>query len=241
MPDPIDLTKIRTLTWDIGGTVFDWHHSIKEEVAKRAEVHGATVDLAAFANTWRRRMFEELQRVRTGDLPRMNADALHRMVLDELAEQYPALEYSAADLDDLNQVWHRLHVWPDAPQALHRLRERYTVVVLTVMSMAIAVNSSKHNGVAWDAIISCEFLGHYKPEAESYQGALKLLGVDPGEAIMCAAHPGDLRPAMAAGLRSAYVPRPGEWGEGNDGNLSPRPDFDINATDFTDLADQLLT
>ena len=102
MPDPIDLTKIRTLTWDIGGTVFDWHHSIKEEVAKRAEVHGATVDLAAFANTWRRRMFEELQRVRTGDLPRMNADALHRMVLDELAEQYPALEYSAADLDDLN-------------------------------------------------------------------------------------------------------------------------------------------
>ena len=108
------------------------------------------------------------------------------------------------------------------------------------MSTAIAVDSSKHNGVEWDAIISCEFLGHYKPEAEAYQGGLKLLGVEPGQAMMCAAHPGDLRAAMAAGLRSAYVPRPGESGEGNDGDLSPQPDFDVNATDFTDLADQLL-
>ena len=45
---------------------------------------------------------------------------------------------------------------------------------------------------------------------------------------------------MAAGLRSAYVPRPGESGDGNDGDLSPQPDFDVNARDFTDLADQLL-
>ena len=240
MPDPINLNQITTLTWDIGGTVFDWHHSIKDDVAKRATAQGADVDPALFANTWRRRMFEQLKRVRTGDLPWMNADELHRMVLDELAEQHPSLEYRARDLDELNQVWHRLYVWPDAPEALRRLRERYTVVVLTVMSTAIAVDSSKHNGVEWDAIISCEFLGHYKPAPEAYQGGLKLLGVEPSEAIMCAAHPGDLRAAMAAGLRSAYVPRPGESGEGNDGDISPQADFDVNATDFTDLADQLL-
>jgi hypothetical protein len=66
---------------------------------------------------------------------------------------------------------------------------------------------------------------------------------------------------MAAGLRSAYVPRPGESGEDNDGILQLKDAktrevkrdhdalvqapvgetvFDINATDFTDLADQLL-
>ena len=88
------------------------------------------------------------------------------------------------------------------------------MVVLTVMSTAIAIDSSKHNGIEWDGIISCEFLGHYKPDREAYLGGLRLLGVEPGQAMMCAAHHGDLRAAMAAGLRSAYVPRPGESGDG---------------------------
>lgn len=240
MPDSLDLGQIRALTWDIGGTVFDWHHTIKDEVSALAADRGVDLDAALFANTWRRGMFEELRLVRRGELPWMNADQLHRRVLDELGDQHPALQLSSADLDQLNSVWHRLYVWPDAAEALARLRERYTVVVLTVMSMGIAVDSSKHNGIEWDGIISCEFLGHYKPDAEAYLGGLKLLGVEPSQAMMCAAHPSDLRAAISAGLRSAYVPRPGESGEGNDGDLSPQPDFDINATDFADLADQLL-
>ena len=240
MPDPIDLSRIRALTWDIGGTVFDWHHTIRDEVAALAAARGADVDPARFANTWRRRMFQELARVRSGDLPWMNADQIHRGLLDELAEQHPSLELTPSDRDALNGVWHRLAAWPDAAEALRRLRTRYTVVVLTVMSTAIAVDSSKHNGIEWDGIISCEFLGHYKPDREAYLGGLRLLGVEPGQAMMCAAHHRDLRAAMAAGLRSAYVPRPGESGAGNDGDLSPQPDFDVNARDFTDLADQLL-
>ncbi|HJN92631.1 MAG TPA: haloacid dehalogenase type II, partial [Dehalococcoidia bacterium] len=71
MPDPIDLSQIRALTWDIGGTVFDWHHSIKDEVSALAANRGAELDAALFANTWRRRMFQELQRVRSGELPWM--------------------------------------------------------------------------------------------------------------------------------------------------------------------------
>lgn len=240
MPEPFDLSRIRALTWDIGGTVFDWHHGIKDEVSAIAADRGAEIDPAVFANTWRRRMFEELALVRSGELPWMNADQLHRRVLDELADQYPALELSPPDLDTLNGVWHRLSAWPDAPDALRRLRERYSVVVLTVMSTAIAIDSSRHNGIDWDAILSCEFLGHYKPDAEAYQVGVRLLGIEPDQALMCAAHRGDLLAAMAAGLRSAYVPRPGESGEGNDRDLSPRPEFDVNAADFTDLADQLL-
>ncbi|PZC42002.1 MAG: 2-haloacid dehalogenase [Chloroflexi bacterium] len=240
MPEPIDLSQIRALTWDIGGTVFNWHDTIKDEVSALAASRGVELDPAKFTNTWRRSMFVELGKMRAGELPRTNADGLHRMVLDELAAEYPALELTPADRDALNTVWHRMRAWPDAAAALARLRERYTVVVLTVMSAAIAVDCSKHNGIDWDAIISCEFLSHYKPDAGAYLGGLQLLGVEPSQALMCAAHPGDLRAAMAAGLRSAYVPRPGERGEGKDPDLSPQPDFDINATDFTDLADQLL-
>ena len=52
MPETIDLSQIRALTWDIGGTVFDWHHSIKEEVGALAAARGVELDPALFANPW---------------------------------------------------------------------------------------------------------------------------------------------------------------------------------------------
>lgn len=236
----VELGKIRALTFDVGGTVFDWHSTIRDEVQRLAGDRGVEVDGPRFANEWRRRMFELLVRVREGDLPWMNADALHRMALDDIAPQHAALELSAAERDELNLVWHRLRVWPDFPEALVQLRSRYTVVVLTVLSWSLVVDSSKLGGLAWDGILSCEFLGHYKPAPEAYQAGARLLGVEPAETMMVAAHPGDLRAAIAAGLHSAYVPRPRERGEGNDGDLSPQADFDVNASDFPDLVRRLL-
>lgn len=236
----LDLSSIKALTFDIGGTVFDWHSSIRDEVDRLAIARRVEVDSAQFANEWRREMFEMLAKVRNSELPWMNADQIHRRVLDDVAPRYPALELIGSDLDELNQVWHHLNVWKDAPQAIERLRSRYTVVVLTVLSWAIAVDSSKAGGIEWDGILSCEFLGNYKPEAPAYHAGVKLLGIQPNEAMMVAAHHGDLRAAIRAGLHSAFVPRPGERGEGNDLESEPQPDFDINSKDFADLANQLL-
>ena len=236
----VDLNTIRALTFDVGGTIFDWHHTIREEIERLAQARGVEMDYASFTNNWRWRMFELLGQVRSGDLPWMNADALHRRALDDMIEKYPVLNLTTAERDELNQVWHRLRVWQDAPQALEKLRTRYTVVVLTILSWALVVDSSKTAGITWDGILSCEFLGHYKPAAEAYHAGVRLLGIEPHEAMMVAAHPGDLRAAKAAGLFTAFVPRPGERGEGNDPDLSPQPDFDVNATDFDDLVRQLV-
>ncbi len=235
----VDLSTIKALTFDVGGTIFDWHHTLIEDVKRLAQAHGVEIDCVSFTNHWRWRMFELLAQVRSGDLPWLNADELHRRALDDMVIKYPALDLTTAERDELNQVWHRLRVWPDAPQALEQLRSRYTVVVLTVLSWAIVVDSSKMANLTWDGILSCEFLGHYKPDAEAYYTGVRLLGLAPHEAMMVAAHPGDLRAAKAAGLYTAFVPRPGERGEGNDPDLSPQPDFDVNAVDFHDLARQL--
>jgi 2-haloacid dehalogenase len=162
------------------------------------------------------------------------------MALDDVLERHSALQLSGAERDDLNLVWHRLRAWPDAPEAIEAMRGRFTVVVLTVLSWAIAVDSSKAAGIEWDGILSCEFLGVYKPDKDAYLACARLLRLEPSQVMMAAAHPGDLRAAMAAGFRSAYVPRPGERGDGNDGDLSPQADFDVNARDFPDLARQLL-
>ncbi len=234
-----DLSSIKALAFDVGGTVFDWHSAIRDELQRIADERGVEIDAPQITNEWRFGMFRHLGRVRSGELPWMNADGLHRLALDDVAEQHPQLALTESDRDELNTIWHRLPVWPDFPDALEALRSRYTVVVLTVLSWAIVVDSSKAGALSWDGVLSCEFLGHYKPDREAYEAGAKMLGLAPEQVMMVAAHPGDLRAAMVAGFRSAYVPRPGERGEGNDGDLEPQDDIDVNATDFPDLARQI--
>jgi len=201
-----DLSKVDALTFDVGGTVFDWRGTIEAEVRRLATERGADLDVPQFATDWRVGMFEMLARVRSGELPWMNADQIHRLMLDEVLTKHTAIELSESERDDLNTVWHRLNAWPDAAAAIEKLRSRYTVTVLTVLSWSIAVDCSKHNGISWDGILSCEFLGHYKPDAEAYQRAVSLTG--PG------ARPGD----------DGGGPRPGpQSGHGGGPALGVRP------------------
>ena len=145
------------------------------------------------------------------------------------------LELSDNDKQQLNSAWHHMGVWEDVPEALERLRERYIVSILTVLSLSIVVDSSKHAGIDWDAYLSCEFLGVYKPEPEAYQKAAQLFGVQPAETLMVACHPPDLAAAQRAGLKAAHV-KPKVWEMGSEGDASG---FEIQAESYTDLADQL--
>jgi 2-haloacid dehalogenase len=235
------MARIQALLFDVGGSVFDWKSTVRQEIDARAESLGVNVDSESFAMDWRSGMFELLDQVQKGQVSRMNADEMHRLALEGMAAKYPDLILSARDLDEINQVWHQMPIWPEFPAALARLKAQYRVVVLTILSFAIVVDSSKFNGISWDGILSCEFLTHYKPEREAYLTACRLLGLSPEQVMMVAAHPLDLKAAGAAGLRTAFVApklaephRPGL-------RVEPTPEaYDYCAENFTDLADQLV-
>ena len=69
--------------------------------------------------------------------------------------------------------------------------------------------------------------------------AAELLDLPYDRVMLVAAHVGDLRGAQAAGLRTAYVPRPLESGPGGRPVDPPDPSFDLVAEDFVDLAARL--
>jgi 2-haloacid dehalogenase len=233
------MKEIQALVFYVGGTVFDWQAPIREAIRAMSAARGADVDDHAFALAWRGGMFRILKAVREGALPWMNADEMHRRALHRLVDEYPSLKLSADDCDALTRIWHRLKSWPEFPGALLRLRENYTVIVLTIMSWSIAVDSSRTSGISWDGILSCEFLGHYKPDLEAYRTGVRLLGLKPDQAMMVASHTVDLKAAQGAGLRTAYVtPRSDEPEFAGFAPASPE-EFDLRATDFMDLADQL--
>jgi len=230
---------IKALAFDIGGTVFDWQTPIRAEIDARAKKLGVPVNSQAFAFDWRKSMFALLAEVRSGDLPWMNVDEIHRRGLNRLREDYHRLAFSDEDLDELNRVWHRLQPWPDFPAALARLREKYTAIVLTVLSWSVAIDCSRTSNLCWDGILSCEFLGHYKPDPEVYWAGARLLGLDPKEVMMVASHGADLRAAMNAGMATAYVaPRLQEPDFPGFKEASPE-EFTMSVDDFTALADAL--
>ena len=234
-----DVSDVKALTFDVFGTVVDWRGSIIRQGEKFAAERKLTVDWAAFADAWRGAYRPSMDRVRQGELPWTNLDTLHRMVLDELLVKFGITGLSAADIDHLNRVWHRLDPWPDSVEGLSRLRKRFVLATLSNGNVALLTNMAKFGGLPWDCILSAELAKHYKPDPESYLTAAALLGLRPEEVMMVAAHKDDLRAAQRTGLRAAFVTRPHEFGGSRTSDLTPDPAFDFNASDFNDLAGKL--
>ncbi|MGV0801850.1 HAD family hydrolase, partial [Mycolicibacterium elephantis] len=106
-------------------------------------------------------------------------------------------------------------------------------------NVSLLTNMAKRAGLPWDCVISAELFRHYKPDPEAYLGCAELLDVAPGELMLVAAHPADLRAARSAGLSTAYVSRPLERGPRRPQRRVEDGEFDVTATDFLDLADKL--
>ncbi|MCH2254007.1 MAG: haloacid dehalogenase type II [Vicinamibacterales bacterium] len=238
-PDPGRLAMVKAMTFDVFGTVVDWRSSIIREGEQLTVRTGIEVDWPRFADAWRAGYGPAMRRVRSGELPWTRIDDLHRMILDGLIPEFGLTALDEAARDDLNRVWHRLSPWPDAVSGLTRLRTRYVLASLSNGNVALLVNMAKHSGLPWDAVLSAELAHQYKPDPEVYLTAADLLGLEPEQVMMVAAHKGDLRAAAALGFKTAYVPRPLEYGPDREIDTTPDPSFDVNATDFNDLADRL--
>ena len=142
-----DLSKVKALAWDVGGTVFDWHSTIKEEITALAREQSKDIDAATFTNKWRFKMFELLQPVRKHQTPWRNADVLHLEALDIVLDDFDGA-MTITEKKKLNTVWHRLKAWPEAALNIEKLRSRFKVTVLTVLSWQIAVSCSKYNNIS---------------------------------------------------------------------------------------------
>jgi 2-haloacid dehalogenase len=226
--------NIKGLFFDVGGTVFDWKNTARENIQKLADEKSQAIDSEAFAADWRGEMFKIHTQVRHGNLPWMNSDDMHLQALENLKKTYPLL--SSIDCMSLvKATWHHLRAFAGAPEAIDRLRTKYTVVVLTILSWQSVVSSSKLAQVQWDGILSCEFLGYYKPSMQAYLRGTSLLGLKPAEVMMVAAHEGDLAAAQVAGMSTAYVNVPEEDNVSDGFDQPSETNFDVEARDFEAL------
>ena len=230
---------VKALVFDVFGTVVDWRASIIREGELLGERKGYNVDWGVFADRWRAGYGPSMNRVRNGELPWTKLDTLHRMVLDELVQEFELTGLSEEELVEFNLAWHRLSPWPDTVAGLNRLRNEYVIASLSNGNVSLLVDIAKNAGIQWDTVLSAELSRHYKPDPEAYLKAPELLSLTPQQVLMVATHPSDLRSAAEAGLKTAYVHRALERGAQYPKVPPARDEFDLFADDFLDLARQL--
>ena len=123
--------SVKALTFDVFGTVVDWRSSIVREGQLLSNSKRLDVDWPKFADRWRAGYGPAMDRVRKGEIPWTKIDGLHRLILDELTQEFEIKGLSPAEIAELNRVWHRLIPWPDSVPGLNRLRSRYILVTLS--------------------------------------------------------------------------------------------------------------
>ena len=92
------LAAVDALLFDVFGTVVDWRSGVVRDGERLGEEKGLDVDWAAFADAWREEYQPSMERVRQGEIPWRNLDALHRESLEGLLDRF-GVEGVTAQLD----------------------------------------------------------------------------------------------------------------------------------------------
>ena len=227
---------VHALLFDVFGTVVDWRASLIDDLGAFAAGRGLNLDWALFADDWRALYQPAMEEVRTGRRAWTVLDVLHRESLDKLMVKYGMTGLSEADKDHINKVWHRLKPWPDAVDGLARLKRRYIIGTLSNGNVGLLTRMAKFAGLPWDVVLGAETARAYKPQPQAYLANAELLNLRPEQVMLVAAHNGDLAAAASVGLRTAFVPRPNEWGAGQTLDLKAERQWDVIADSFQSLA-----
>jgi 2-haloacid dehalogenase len=223
---------VRALAFDVFGPLVDWRSGISE--AFRAA--GLAADAEELADGWRARYPPILAEVNEGSRQWGDFDELHLVTLDDLLSEHD-IDLSLEQRRQLVTAWHRLDPWPDVQPGLLALRSRHVTATLSNGHVARLVDLSRHGDLRFDSVLSTELVRAYKPAPQVYLTGAQLLRVEPGELMMVAAHPWDLEAARTAGLRTAHVERPLEYGPGS--AAQSYPDADESVSDLIELAERL--
>ncbi|KAJ7062142.1 HAD-like domain-containing protein [Mycena amicta] len=242
---------IQALIFDVFGTTVDWHGSVVRELAGIGKRFGVDGDWSVFAKTWRRGYIEHAIGSGVGSHDgALTMDELHRQLLDKVLGS-PEWKYLGDVLDKkerdmLNSVWHRLDGWSEASTALAALKKHTLVVALSNGNLRLLIDVAKHANLPWDAVLSADFFGSFKPDIRVYQGALRHLSIAPENCAMVACHLWDLQGAARAGMKTIYVRRKAEEPLGDDEDVEVKSkeeggEVDLVVNDFTELGRVVLS
>ncbi|WP_250507933.1 haloacid dehalogenase type II [Caballeronia sp. GAFFF3] len=224
------LTDFDTLTFDCYGTLIDWETGIFE--ALRPLLDRVQPELTRDQVLEAHARHESSQQKYT---PGKRYQELLAIVYKRLAEEW-GVSFTQEDCMVYGRSIRDWPAFPDSADALRYLKQHYKLVILSNVDNESFAHSNARLQVEFDAIITAEDIGSYKPSPRNFEYMLEKLG-ERGirkEKILHTAESlfHDHKPANGFGLASCWIYRrhsqPG-FGATMDPGVQPRIDFRFNS------------
>ncbi len=201
----VDFSTVRALTFDCYGTLIDWETGLLNTLRPWADREGVALSDDALLAA-----YSQIEPIVQTEMP----SALYPSILRDVMRRLASRLGGTATADDCDALAKSVGDWPafsDSTDALARLKRRYKLVIVSNVDRASFVRSNARIGVAFDAIVTAEDVGSYKPATGHFEhafAALSDLGVHRSEILHVAEslyH--DHVPAKALGMPTAWIRR----------------------------------
>ena len=207
-------SNVTTCMFDLYGTVVDMQSGLTQAAAPYLKAKGWTGDASRLVTWWRRAHFENSMIDALLERSHIPYREIGRISLSYTLER-AGIAHTQDEVRKLVAEIERLQPFPDAVQALGRLKRRYRLVILSNGDPDMLDAIKPHLGFEFDRMISVAAAGSFKPHAKTYRKAAEIVGARPGEILFVANHAFDCVGAKAAGMRAAFIDRRkrpfGDW------------------------------
>ena len=202
-----DFNDIEWVSFDCYGTLVDWETGISSAVSSSLESYGTRKTNAEILE-----LFADVEPVVQSSGAFKEYRAVLREVMTLISDRL-GIRVAEDDVDCLSASLPDWPVFPDAGPALHTLKQRYKLAIISNVDDDLFAGSARALGVEFDAVITSQQAKAYKPNPRSFELAETVMGIDKerwlhvGESLY---H--DIEPANRLGIRSVWVSRPDRGG-----------------------------
>lgn len=200
-----DFDRFEAMSFDCYGTLIDWETGIANALRPWVARNGLAVDDEALLAAFGRHETHVEDESPGAMYPRVLGETLRRVGAELGGE---VTDDDAAAFGSSVKDW---PAFPDSSEALKRLSRRFKLIILSNIDRRSFAASSERLGVRFDAVITAEDVGSYKPRRGHFDRLfqeLERLGVARDRLVHVAEslfH--DHQPAAALGLPSVWIHR----------------------------------
>ncbi|MBI1386494.1 MAG: haloacid dehalogenase type II [Rhizobiales bacterium] len=233
---PRKLTDFKVLTFDCYGTLIDWESGMFTALASLTSRLPTPLSRDAILEAHARH-----ESAQQADTPAMRYSELLAVVYARLAAEW-GLTITNAEAAAYGSSVGNWPAFPDSAGALKDLQKHFKLVILSNVDRASFARSNEKLGVTFDAIVTAEDVGAYKPSDLNFDELLRTItamGLTKGDILHTAEslfH--DHVPAARHGLARCWIHR--RHAQGGFGATRPvdnAPDVDFRFTSMREMAD----
>jgi 2-haloacid dehalogenase len=199
--------EVKIIVFDLYGTVVDMQKGLTEIAAPFLKQAGWDGSAHRFVTWWRRTHFENSMIDALCDRGHTSYRNIGERAVSHVMDR-AGISYTTEQAAWLVSRIEELTPFDDVVEALERLRDAgYRLAILSNGDSDMLEAAKPHIGFAFDATISVEEAGYFKPHWKTYAKAEEMLGEKREAILFVANHPFDCVGAKSFGMRNCFIDR----------------------------------